>query len=136
MKNSINILFVLTIALFTFNSCEKDAGKLPTIAFKTGSTYISTDVTKPTGSTILIGIDAAKAEDRDYLKKIDISKSINGAASVSVFNKDLAKSERDNYSYDFSTTLDATAGQTCKYTFTITNRDGLTNQIFSTVTAQ
>ena len=136
MKNSIKILFVLTIALFTFNSCEKDQAILPAITFKTGTTYISTDVTQTAGSTLLFGIDAAKTEGRDYLKKLDISKSVDGATAVSVFSHDMSKSERENYSYDFSTTLDVAAGQTCKYTFTITNRDGLVNQIFSTVTAQ
>ncbi len=136
MKNSIKLVALLAIATLTFNSCEKDSGTLPTISFKAGSAYVSTDVTKAVGSSILFGIDAAKSEKRDVLKKFDVSISVNGGTAVSVFTKDLTGNEQDNYSYEYSTLAGSVAGQTCKYTFTVTNRDGLVNQIFSTVTAQ
>ncbi len=126
----------LAMGLLVFSSCEKDGGNLPTISFKTGGSYTSSDATKAVGTSLTIGINAAKAEKKDVLKKIDISRSINGGASTSVFNKDLSGSDGDNYSYDYTGTVDYTAGQTCKYTFTITNRDGLTNQVALTVTAQ
>ena len=133
MKNTIkSIVLFGFIALIC--SCEKDEGKLPNISFKTGWSYISSDVSKAKGSNITIGIDASKAEDKDVLKKFNISRSINGGAAATVFDKDLSGSEGDNYTYDYNATLDTIAGQLNKYTFTITNRDGLTNQLSLNVT--
>ncbi len=135
MKNIIkSILFTFTIVFI--GACEKDEGRLPDISFKTGAGYVSTDTTIAGGSAIKIGIDAAKTEDKDVLKKFNISRSVNGAAATSVFDKTLSGSEGDNYTYDFTTTLDNTPGQTNKYTFTVTNRDGLVNQVSLTVTVQ
>lgn len=131
-----NILFALICVslIAVISSCEKDEGKLPNISFKTGGAYITTDTSIAAGSTIIIGINASKAEDKDVLKKFNISKSINGAAATSEYDKDLSGSEGDNYSYDFTRTLESTVGQKNKYTFTVTNRDGLTNQVAITVT--
>lgn len=117
-------------------SCEKDEGKLPNIAFKTASAYTSADATKVGGSSITIGIDASKSENRDVLKKFNISKSVNGGANTSLFSKDLSGNEGDFFAYDYNTTLDTIHGQTNKYIFTVTNRDGLTNQVSLTVTVQ
>jgi VCBS repeat-containing protein len=135
MKNILlSIMLLSVIALIS--SCEKDEGKLPNISFKTGGSYISTDATLAGGSVITIGINSSKAEDKDVLKKFNISQSVNGAAATSAFSKDLSGSEGDNYSYDYTATLGTTSGQTTKYTFTVTNRDGLTNQVSLTVTVQ
>ena len=136
MKNYIKSLLVVSLGLLFITSCEKDEGNLPTISFKTGGSYTSSNCTMDTGSSLTIGINASKAEPKDVLKKIDISTSINGATATSVYSKDLTGSEGDIYTYDYATTLGATPGQTCKYTFTITNRDGLVNQVSLTVTAQ
>lgn len=130
------LTLVILLAITVFSSCEKDEGKLPNISFKTGGNYISADVTKPGGSTILIGIEASKAEDHDPLTKFNISKSVDGGAATTVFDKDLSGSEGDNYSYDFTTTLDNVSGQTNEYTFTVTNRDGLMNRVSLTVTVE
>ena len=48
----------------------------------------------------------------------------------------MSGSEEDSFSYDYTTTTDTIAGQKSKYTFTVTNRDGLTNSVSVTVTAQ
>lgn len=135
MKNSIQTI-ALFLGLLFIASCEKDEGKLPNISFKTGGSYIATDVNAAGGSTVMFGINSSKAEKKDVLKKFAISKSINGGTATTVYSKDLSKSEEDDYSYDFSETLETTVGQTNKYTFTITNRDGLVNQVSATVTIQ
>lgn len=122
------------VALF-LNSCEKDEGKNPNISFKTGGSYISSDAQVGAKNNFTIGIDASKAEDKDVLKKFNISKSVNGGASVSVFSKDLSGAEGDNFSYDFAAAADSTVGTAAKYTFTVTNRDGLTNQVALTITS-
>jgi len=117
-------------------SCEKDEGKLPNISFKTGSGYVSADAVLPGGGDITIGIDASKSEDKDVLKKFNISKSVDGAAASTVYSQDLTGSDGDNFSYDYTTTLGTASGQTEEYTFTVTNRDGLVNQVSLTVTIQ
>ena len=123
-------------AMLLFSSCEKDEGKLPSISFKTGGTYISSDATVTGGTTIMMGIEASKSEDRDVLKKFNISRSVNGGAETSLQDKSLSSSEEDKFSTDFNFTLDTTKGQTNKFIYTITNRDGLTNQVALTVTVK
>ena len=135
MKNILSMAIFMAV-LSVFTSCEKDAGKIPTLAFKTGATYTSSSVTLASGTAFSIGIDAAKAEYRDVLKKFDISNSVNGASAVSLFTKDLTGSEQDNYSYVYAGTASGNSGDTNKYTFTVTNRDGLTNQVTLTITIQ
>ena len=130
------VFLLIGITLFSVTSCEKDEGKLPDIRLKTGGNYISSDVTLPAGSAITIGIDAAKTEDKDVLKKFNISKAINGGAPASVFSKDLSGSEGDKYSTDYTAILENTPGQVDQFIFTVTNRDGLTNQVAVKITIQ
>lgn len=135
MKKIMTMFLVVAISSI-MTSCEKDGGNLPNISFKTGGSYISTNVTRNQGASLTFGIDASKAEKRDVLKKFNISRAVNGGASTTVFSKDLSGGEEDNYSYDYTVVADSVAGQTNVYTFTITNRDGLTNQVTSSVTVQ
>jgi len=138
MKNvkQLLVLVLVNLLFISLTSCEKDEGLLPDISLKTGGNYTSTDVTLPAGSAITIGINAAKTEDKDVLKKFNISQSVNGGATTSVYNQDLSGSEGDTFSYDYTTTLENTPGQVNRYIFTITNRDGLTNQVSVQVTIQ
>ncbi len=135
MKLFYNLAIGLAL-LASISSCEKDEGKLPNISFKSGGTYIYRDTTLAAGSSFTIGMAASKAEDKDVLKQFTISRSYNGASGVSVYSKSLSGSEQDYYSYDYTTNTDSVAGQKSKYTFTVTNRDGLTNSVSVTVIAQ
>ncbi len=129
------ILTTITVAMAAvFTSCEGDEGKLPLMTFKTGGKYISADAEVSRDSAFMIGIDATKAEDRDVLKKFNVSKSINGAANTTWFSKDLSGAEADAYSYDFIDTAAGAAGEVQTYTFTVTNRDGLSKQLSVKVT--
>lgn len=121
--------FVLSLSVAAFSSCEDDEGKLPEISLKSGSNYVSPGDSVTGGSTISIGITAKKTEKKDVLKKFNISKTIDGGNIISVFSKDLSGTEEDEYAYDFSEVLESNPGQVNKYTFTVTNRDGLTNQV-------
>lgn len=139
-NNSILILTIL-LCVSILNSCKKDdAMKPPTISFKTGGSYISSSVSLSAGSVVLIGIEAEKSEsegeEEDVLNHFNISRSLNGGTDVSVYNADLTSALEEHYEYDFSTTVSTTIGDTEKYTFTITNRDGLTGQVNLTITAQ
>ncbi len=132
MKNI--IITSLTIGLLAFvSACKKDEGNLPAISFKTGGSYLSHDDSVATGSAILIGINAEKTEDKDVLKKFNLSKSVNGGTDNTIYSKDLSGGEGNNYSFDYKDTLKGASGDKTKYTFTVTNRDGLVNNVSLTV---
>ena len=126
------LLAFLTVFI-TLISCGKDEGKLPEIKFKIGGAYISRDTSIKCGTTILMGIDASKSEERDVLKKFNITLSNNGGSEKSLLDKILTKSEEDKYSFDYNYTLDTANGQLNKFIFTIVNRDGIINQVSLTV---
>lgn len=143
MKKQIKFLsslVVISIAIITFSSCNKEEDEMrnPSISFKTGGAYIAADAPVTAGDAVLIGIEAEKAEgeEEDVLQHFNISKSLNGGAATTVFDVDLTTAEEDMYDYDFNTTASTTVGDTEKYTFTITNRDGLIGQVSLTITAQ
>ena len=127
------MIAVLATALINLSSCEKDEGKLPNIAFKTTSGYTHADATVSAGTPILVGIDASKSEDKDVLKTFNVSKSVDGAAAITVTNTSLTSAQEDSYSVDYPFVA-GTAGHTEKWSFTVTNRDGLTNTVSFTLT--
>ena len=124
-----------TSYLFCLASCEKDEGKLPNIAFNTGAGYTAADKIVAKSTDIKIGIIASKAEDKDVLKTFDGSRSYDGAAATSFISESLSGSQGDNYSKDVTVTTRNQAGIE-KYTFTVVNRDGLTNSVTLTLTVQ
>lgn len=136
MKKLINAtyaLFVIAILTFTLSSCEKDAGKLPNISFKTGTGYTSADATVAKSAAVLIGINASKSEGKDVITKFTITKSVNGADATTVYNQDVTNG--DTFQYDYSFNTDSTAQQD-KYTFTVINKDGIVNSVSLTLTVQ
>lgn len=134
MKN-INYIFIFLATFSILSSCKKDEGKLPNISFKTGGNYVSADKMVNKGDTVLIGISASKAEDKDVLKTFSATKSVNGASATSIDQQTLSGADADAYSKDFTITAGSIVG-TEKYTFTVVNRDGLTNQVSLTLTVQ
>lgn len=128
-------LLACVASLICLSSCEKDEGKLPNIAFKTGGTYVSADKVVGQNESITIGIDASKSEDKDVLKTFDASRTYDGAAATSFLNESLSGSQGDVYSKDVTITTRAQAGSE-KYTFTVVNRDGLVNSVSMTLTVQ
>ena len=128
------------ISLFLFvGSCKKiesnDPGLLPNIVFKTGSGYTSKDTTVAAGTVLKTGINANKSEPTDVLKIFSITRIYDGGLSSNMYKADLTGSQGDNYSYDYNITTRTSAG-TEKYTYTVSNRDGLVNSISLTVTTQ
>ncbi|MBI1221178.1 MAG: hypothetical protein GC180_01135 [Bacteroidetes bacterium] len=128
-------LVVFTMA-FVATSCKKDEGKLPSIQFNTSADFVSSDITLPEGDTAVIQIIADKTEDKDVLKKFDISLSENGGVNQSIYNVDLNSDQEDHFEYTYRAVAGAGSGHTRKYTFTISNRDGLVNQQSITITTQ
>lgn len=133
MKKLIFYIGFLFAALLS--SCEKDEGKLPAISFKTGAGYTFEDKIVAKNSVVLVGIDAAKTEDKDVLKTFDVSRGYDGAAVTSFINESLTGAQGDNYSRDVSITTRNQEG-TEKYVFTVINRDGLINNVTLVLTVQ
>jgi len=131
------LFYSLLFALlgFSIQSCDEDEGKRPDIEFKTGGNYTSSDVTVANGDTLLIGIHAAKTEDEDVLKHFNVSVSADGAAATSIYDEDLMGADQDQYDEDFNFPIPPFPGHNYKLTATVTNRDGLTNSVSLTVTA-
>lgn len=137
MKKIKKILTILTLCLsvLLIASCsEEDEGKLPNISFKKGGVYTSANTNFTAGTPLTIGINASKAESADVLKKFNISKSVDGGTKTTLFDKDLTGEEGNTFVYDFTTNSEASSGKKSLYTFTVTNRDGLINQVSLTVT--
>lgn len=118
------------------SSCkDKDKGTPPNISFITGTGYTSADASLQKGTTVKIGINASAAEEGDVLKTLNVSKSRNGAADVTDTTITISSAQQNSYTNDFSYTVDTTVGTTVKYTYTVTNRDGITNNVKLTVTS-
>lgn len=133
MKKS--FLYIAVLLITVLSACEKDEGKLPAISFKTTAGYTSADMVVAQNTSILVGIDAAKTEDKDVLKTFDASQSFDGGTLTSFINESLTGIQGDNYSRDINITTRNQAG-TERYVFTVINRDGLVNSVELTLTVQ
>ncbi len=136
MKNTL-LTIALFVAALSVNSCKKeeDEGKLPNISFKTAAGYVHADTTIAAGDSVLVGIEASKAESADVLKQFNLSTTINSGSSVSVYDRTLTGTEGDAFAYDMHVAASPTAGDTITYKFTVTNRDGLVNYVSMKVIA-
>lgn len=122
-------------AMLAVASCEKDEGKLPEIAFKTGVGYTSANATVAPNTAVLIGISAHKTEDKDVLKTLSATVSYDGGTATNLFSEALTGTQGDHYEKDLPIVTRSQAGMET-YTFTVVNRDGLTNSVSLTLTVQ
>lgn len=116
----------LLVGLF-LSSCKKDEDKQipPDISFKTGAGYVSTNTILHTNDTILVGINAAKTEDKDLLVHFVATQQYDTNPATTIFNESF---NEDTYSKDMTIITRKTTGIET-YTYTIINRDGLTKTI-------
>lgn len=135
MKNILKAALLLFLAI-NLSSCEKDEGIPPDLSFKTGAGYTSSDATLASGTLLKVGVEADRTEDKDNLKVFNVSKSVDGGTAQTVLNKSLTDDEGVHFEYDFTETLEGESGQVNVYTFTITNRDGITNQLQLKITIE
>ncbi len=125
---------VLISSSFFIVSCEKDARTPPDMSFKTGSTYVSADVTLPMDTTIKVGITATKTEDE--LNTYNVSYAYDGATTTTTSQTfELTKDDEESYTKDVNITTRSVAG-TEKWSFTITDKDGNTTVKSITLTVQ
>jgi len=134
MKNTINILVLISLISIVFVSCEKDEADEMDIHFKSGGTYISSSSSIAEGTAVMIGIEAETDKEKDPIIRFNISESINNGDANTVYTESM---EKTSFEYDYNFTLnDSIQGNTHRYLFTITNRDGLTAQKSLTLTVE
>jgi hypothetical protein len=134
MTAKFTTLLLLLGSVILFFSCDR-TGTFPLITFKTDPGYTSDNLEAPAGTPVKIGILAAKDTRRNVLKTFDVSQTITGQPTRTIYNIKIPTSQEDEYSYDFKTTMD-TAGTVVKYVFTVANKDGLNNSVNITLTSK
>jgi hypothetical protein len=132
MKTTFNFLLGLSLTAILFSSCKKNKDQQipPTMSFKTMAGYTSTSDSLPMNDTILVGITAAKSEDKDLLTRFVATQKYDAGTVTTLLNESF---NLDAYSKDVSIITRNVAG-TEAYTFTIINRDGLTKSLTLTFT--
>ncbi len=131
LKTSI-LFLVLAFGTISF-SCEKDEMIPPTIDFTTGTGYTSADSHIALDTDFKIGITAKRTEDKDDLKTFVVTRSYDGGAETTIDNVTLTSAQGAEFTKDYDLTTRNTAG-TEKYSFTVTNRDGLITTKTITIT--
>ena len=127
------ILFlVLAFGIISF-SCKKDEMIPPTIDFTTGTGYTSTDSHIALDTDFKIGVTAKRTEDKDDLKTFVVTVSFDGEAATTIDNVTLPAAQAGEFTKDYDLTTRNAAG-TEKYSFTVTNRDGLITTRIITIT--
>jgi hypothetical protein len=128
-----NILFlVLALGIISF-SCKKDEMIPPTIDFTTGNGYTSADSPIAPDTDFKIGVTAKRTEDKDDLKTFVVTVSYDGGAETTIDNVTIPGAQAGEFTKDYDLTTRNTAG-TEKYSFTVTNRDGLITTKTITIT--
>lgn len=106
----------------------------PTLDFTTGAGYVSADTHLAVNTDFKIGVDAKRTEAKDDLKTFIVTRSYDGGTEATIDNVTIPSDQAAEFTkiYDF-TTRNQTGTE--KYTFTVTNRDGLitTRSIIITV---
>jgi hypothetical protein len=122
LKTSI-LFLVVALGIISF-SCKKDEMIPPTIDFTTGTGYTSADSHISLDTDFKIGITAKRTEDKDDLKTFVVTVSYDGGAETTIDNVTIPAAQAGEFTKDYDLTTRNTAG-TEKYSFTVTNRDGL-----------
>lgn len=127
MKLSLRAILLFFLAVYgvvSFSSCEKDKMVPPTIDFRTGPGYTSADAHIALNTNFKIGVDAKRTEDNDDLKTFVVTRSYDGGTATTIDDVTLTSAQAGEFTKDYDLTTRNVAG-TEKYTFTVTNRDGL-----------
>jgi hypothetical protein len=127
------IIFSFCVVALLSCDRDKDEGALPNIAFKTTAGYWFRSDSIPMNDTILVGIVASKAEDKDPLIRFTATSQMDNAAATTIYTENLSGSSGDNYTKDLTIVTRNQVGSE-KYTFTVVNKDGLSKTINFTLT--
>ncbi len=134
-KNVKVTTIALALVALTIGGCKKeDEENELKLSFKTGAGYTASDVILAKATAFKVGVEGETEKKKDPIVKFNISESVNSGATTSIFNEDI---EKQDYEHDHDFTVNDTVhGNKHRYTFTITNKDGLTKQQALTVTVQ
>jgi hypothetical protein len=129
MKKVTKFIFVL-FSYVALLSCGGDV-KIPSkISLKIGPGYTSTNIYASMKQEITVGIIASKLETSTILKTFQISTDFDETGTSTSYSvENLSAKDADNLSRDFKFKTRAIAG-TEKWIFSVTNSDGITNQIY------
>ncbi|HMG68324.1 MAG TPA: hypothetical protein VK588_11590 [Chitinophagaceae bacterium] len=125
------LFFIMVLGVVT--SCEKDKMVPPTIDFLTTSGYTSADGHIALSTSFKIGVDAKRTEEEDDLKTFVVTKTYDGGTETTIDNVTLTSAQAGEFTKDYNLVTRSTAG-TEKYSFTVTNRDGLITTKTITIT--
>jgi hypothetical protein len=120
----ISILFLVLAFGIISLSCDKDQMIPPTIDFTTGTGYTSAHSNISLDTDFKIGVTAKRTEDKDDLKTFVVTVSYDGGAESTIDNVAIPSAQGGEFTKDYDLTTRNVAG-TEKYSFTVTNRDGL-----------
>ena len=126
------LFFILAFGIISF-SCKKDEMIPPTIDFTTGTGYTSADSHIALNTDFKIGVTAKRTEGKDDLKTFVVTRSFDGGAETTIDNITLTSAQGAEFTKDYDFTTRNTSG-TEKYSFTVTNRDGLITTKTITIT--
>jgi len=133
MKSLFKTLLIILPVVIFLSSCEKDKMIPPTLDFTVGAGYVSADGHLALNTAYKIGVDAKRTESKDDLKTFSVTLSLDGAAATTVESLTLTSAQAAEFTKDYNLVTRNVAG-TEKYTFTITNRDGLITTKSITIT--
>ena len=126
-------IILINTAVFLLSSCEKDKMIPPTIDFTTGADYVSADGHLAVNTAFKIGVTAKRTEPNDDLKTFIVTRSYDGGAEATIDNITIPVAQAGEFTKDYPLTTRNQNG-TEKYTFTVTNRDGLITTKSLTIT--
>jgi hypothetical protein len=127
------LVFITILGVVFISSCEKDEMVPPSIDFTIGAGYTAADAHIALNTAFKIGVDAKRTEDKDDLKTFLVTRSYDGAAATTIDNVTLTTAQAAEFTKDYPLTTRNMAG-TEKYSFTVTNRDGLVTTKSITIT--
>jgi hypothetical protein len=128
-----NILSLIALFGVILFSCEKDEMIPPTVDFVTGAGYTSADAHIALNTNFKIGVDAKRTEEKDDLKTFLVTRSYDGGTATTIDDLTLTTAQAAEFTKDYNLTTRNMVG-TEKYTFTVTNRDGLVTTKSITIT--
>jgi hypothetical protein len=133
LKRSHALLISGVLLVLSFSSCGKDKMIPPTLDFTTGAGYTSADGHIALNTAFKIGVDAKRTEDKDDLKTFTVTRAYDGGTTATIDNVTIGSGQAAEFTKDYNLTTRNAAG-TEKYTFTVTNRDGLITTKSITIT--
>src|SRR5215470_19482971 len=133
LKIRSSFFILITTAIFLLSSCEKDKMIPPTIDFTTGTGYVSADGHLAVNTNFKIGVTAKRTEEKDDLKTFIVTRSYDGGAETTIDNVTIPSAQAGEFTKEYPLTTRNQNG-TEKYTFTVTNRDGLITTKSITIT--